>query len=230
MNIYKELYIYGTKEELDRMAKDIYLELPDGWTKPNNGLKNYILFDYVGNDLPHSEISIYYGDNYWRDGMVCVTNIVPLEKSQLDINEYNKILDLFYKEVIALYELRNEGLRVEGPTSDIFEPKNYISKEAIKKLELFCNAANKSTGSTHPCDRERWYDFICQTIEDDRIFDSDALYKFLKDEEYWGKKPDDFMGGMGRYAWSDEEAYKLACEYENNVEILQYYIKWKGID
>ena len=44
----------------------------------NQMLKDYILADYVGNQAPHAEVSIYYGKDTWRDGYVKVCNIVPL--------------------------------------------------------------------------------------------------------------------------------------------------------
>lgn len=102
---------------------------------------------------------------------------------------------------------------------------DYISESALNKLTLFCNAANKSTGSSHPCDEERWFDFICQTVDDGRVFDYDTLSKFLQDEEYWGKKEKGFLGVIGQFAWSVENAQELASEYDNYVRILQYYKK-----
>lgn len=56
----------------------------------------------------------------------------------------------------------------------------------------------RTTGSSHPCDEERWFDFICQTVDDGRVFDYDTLSKFLQDEEYWGKKEKGFLGVIGQ--------------------------------
>ena len=44
-------------------------------------------------------------------------------------------------------------------------------------------------------------------------------------EEYWGKKEKGFLGVIGQFAWSDENAQELASEYDNYVRILQYYKK-----
>lgn len=81
------------------------------------------------------------------------------------------------------------NLHTDGPTSDQFDPLSCISETALEKLESFCNAANKSTGSHHPCDEERWFDFICQTVEDERLMDYSIFSNFLMDEEYWGNHP-----------------------------------------
>ena len=119
----------------------------------------------------------------------------------------------------------HEEIKVVGPSSGQFDPLDYISEKALKKLTLFCDAANKSTGSSHPSDEERWFDFICQTVDDRRTFDYDTLFKFLQDEEYWGKKESGFIGVIGCFAWSEENAEELASEYDNYVRILQYYKK-----
>ena len=91
------------------------------------------------------------------------------------------------------------------------------------------NNANKSTGSSHPFDQERWFDFICQTVDDDRIFDYTTLANFLQDETYWGKKSEEFIGVIGEFSWDEEHAYELASEYERACEILQYYKKTRGM-
>lgn len=225
MHVYKELTFVGTKEKLDELARDIYNVFPANWIKPdsNQMLKDYILADYIGKQAPNAEVSIYYGEDLKRDGCIKVCNIVPLQKNQLTIDEYNQLLDLFYNDIAKVYCKKNNGIEIIGPSSDQFDPLDYISEEALKKLNLFCNAANKSTGSSHPCDEERWFDFICQTVDDGRVFDYDTLFKFLQDEEYWGKEEKDCLGVIRQFTWDEENAEELASEYDNYVRILQYY-------
>lgn len=227
MHVYKELSFVGNKPELDKLSEEIYNVFPADWIKPksNQMLKDYILADYIGTKAPHAEVSIYYGKDTWHEGYIKVCNIVPLQKSQLTIDEYNQLLELFYNDIAKAYGETHEGIKVVGPSSGQFDPLDYISEKALKKLTLFCDAANKSTGSSHPCDEERWFDFICQTVDDRRTFDYDTLFKFLQDEEYWGEKESGFLGVIGRFAWSEENAEELASEYDNYVRILQYYKK-----
>lgn len=227
MHVYKELSFVGNKPELDKLSEEIYNVFPTDWIKPksNQMLKDYILADYIGTKAPHAEVSIYYGKDTWREGYIKVCNIVPLQKSQLTIDEYNQLLELFYNDIAKVYSETHEEIKVVGPSSGQFDPLDYISEKALKKLTLFCDAANKSTGSSHPSDEERWFDFICQTVDDRRTFDYDTLFKFLQDEEYWGKKESGFLGVIGCFAWSEENAEELASEYDNYVRILQYYKK-----
>ena len=94
MHVYKELSFVGNKPGLDSLAKNIYTVFPMNWIKPkrNQMLKDYILADYVGDQAPHAEVSIYYGKDTWRDGYVKVCNIVPLQKNQLTILCYQRKL------------------------------------------------------------------------------------------------------------------------------------------
>lgn len=225
MQIYKELIFYGNKVALDLLFSDIYNYFSTDWIKPKNNhfLQNYIVADYVGSMVPHAELTIYYGDKSWRDGYIQVGNIVPLEKEQLTIEEYNTILDIFYADIIVPYLKDHTEIKVQGPTSDKFNPLDFITEKALQKLEAFCNSANKSTGSSHPSDEARWFDFICQTVEDEKVFDYDMLFKFLTDEDYWGSKDEDFIGVIGHFAWAEDKASELAMEYENYVRILQFY-------
>lgn len=225
MYVYKELNFVGNKEALDELSREIYNVFPLNWVKSedNELSKKYILADYIGNAVPKAEVAIYYDDNIWREGYIKVNNIIPLQKNELSIEEYNKILDLFYKDIVEPYCKKHTNIKIEGPTSDKFDPLNYISQEALDKLILFCDSANKSTGSSHPCDQERWFDFICQTVDDGMMFDYDTLFEFLIDESYWGKKESGFLGVMGHFAWDEEMAERLASEYDRYVEIVKYY-------
>lgn len=226
MHVYKELSFDGNKFELNKLAKDIYNVFPENWIKPQGNqymLKDYILADYVGKQAPHAEVSIYCGKDALDNGCIKVCNIVPLQKNQLTIDEYNKLLDLFYNDIAKVYGEKNKNIQVIGPSSDQFKPLDYISQESLKKLILFCSAANKSTGALHPCDEERWFDFICQTVDDRKTFSYDILVNFLQDEEYWKKKQDGVSEKFENFAWNEENARKLASEYENYVRILQFY-------
>lgn len=230
MHIYKELSFVGDKPAFDAFKKDAPSFAGGEWTySQTDRSRDYIAFDYLGSKVDQAEVSIYYGPDTWRQGNIKVGNIVPLRKNQLSIEEYNAVLDLFYKEIIVPNKSKLQGIEIIGPESDIFDPLKFISKEALVKLQRFCNGANKTTGSSHPNDEERWFDFICQTVDDNQTFDFDTIYRFLMDEDYWGKRVPGFIGAMGHFAWDEEQAGKLATEYDNYVRILKFYKdkKWQ---
>lgn len=225
MHVFKELILIGHKPDLDTFKEKSPSFAQGDWEYTSNKrmLEDYIAFDYKGTEVDQAEVSFYYGPDTWREGQIEVGNIVPLQKDELCIDEYNAVLDLFYEDIIVPYLEKYPGLKIVGPTSEVFNPLNCITQTALDKLRKFCNLANKSTGSTHPNDEERWFDFICQTVDDEKIFDYDTLYRFLMDEEFWGKKGNDFIGVMGHFAWDEKHASELALEYDNYVRILQFY-------
>lgn len=230
MKTYRELYFRGSQEQLKGFVEEIKKYAVGNWRMEpqTDRWKEYLFFDYVGNSVDKARVSIFMGDNISK-GELMVGNIVPIEKSQLSVDEYNAVLVKFYDDVIKPYKECGTELDITQPSDDIFDPISIISEEALKKLKSFCYMANKSTGSSHPYDQERWFDFICQTVDDERIFDYTTLANFLQDETYWGKKTEEFIGVIGDFAWDEEHAYELASEYERACEILQYYKRTRGM-
>ena len=229
MKTFCELYFKASPERLEQFVAEIQNFVTGNWSveivdKPT---MHWIEFNYRGNRVDQAAVFITIGE-YLREGELRVNNIVPLEKSQLSVDEYNNILRLFYNEIIKPYKESHFDIDISQLTDDIFDPRTVISEEALNKLKAFCSLANKATGSSHPCDQERWFDFICQTVDDDRIFDLDTLAKFLQDESYWGKREEGFLGAMGAFAWDEDQAWQLAAEYESACEILQYYKRTRG--
>ena len=224
MHIYKELSFVGDKPAFDAFKENAPSFVRGDWKySQSDREKDYIVFNYLGNKVDQAKVSIFCGQNARRQGYLKVGNIVPLRKNQLSIEEYNAVLDLFYEEIIVPNRSRLRGIEIVGPESDVFDPLKYVSKEALRKLECFCNGANKTTGSSHPIDEARWFDFICQTVDDNQTFDFDTIYRFLMDEDYWDKKESGFAGTMGKSAWVEERAVELATQYDNYVRILKYY-------
>lgn len=230
MKTFRELYFRGTPKQLSDFVRHFREYAVGEWkaVERTDRWKDYLFIDYLGEAVDKARVSIYLGDNIEK-GELQVGNIIPLEKNQLTVDEYNSVLMKFYKEVILPYKEGGSELTISHPSDESFDPLTVISKPALEKLKSFCALANKSTGSSHPNDQERWFDFICQTVDDDKIFDYTTLGRFLQDEVYWNKKPDDFNGVMGDYAWDEDQAYELASEYEQACILLRYYKKTRGL-
>lgn len=230
MKTYCELYFTGNRTSLEKFITEIQSYAHGEWNASIEQKMGtpWIAFNYHGNAVDRASVCISL-HNLDSTNELHVTNIVPLEKQKLNIDEYNNVLREFYKDIVLPYKTTHHDINISQVTDDIFDPKSIISEEALEKLTLFCNAANKSTGSSHPCDQERWYDFICQTVDDDKIFDFTTLAQFLQDEDYWGKKDPDYLGVMGHFAWDKDSAEELASEYESACSILQYYKRTRGV-
>ena len=223
MKTFRELYFKGTSDQLTEFTHEIDKYVNGDWklNKESKLSKDYLIFDYSGHLVEKASVYIYIA-KIDDCSELNVGNIVPENKPQLSTDEYNAILLKFYDDIIKPYKASGTQLEISQPTDDVFQPLSVISQEALEKLKRFCMAANKSTGSSHPNDRERWFDFICQTIDDGKTFDESELASFLQDEDYWGKVQE-------HGAWNENMANRLAEEYDNSCEILKYYIERKVV-
>lgn len=219
MKVFKNIDICGDQNSVKTFFEQIYNKLPSHWEKSNQAdkLKDYLLITYSGRLLPKVMVSLNYCSHQEKKCLK-IGNIVPLDKSQLTMDEYNKILDLFLSEVVIPYCEKDKHLKYDVSKTDNFDPLVYISKLSLDKLINFCKTANKKTGSAHPIDEELWFDFICQTVKDDCIFPSEILKPFLMDTDYWEKKE--------TKSWEEKIADELSSQYEICVDILKYFISF----
>ena len=98
------------------------------------------------------------------------------------------------------------GFEIEV-TSNRQSLDDWLSVEAAAALRRFSVLANKSTGSSHPSDRERWVAFLIKAHQDERSFNSDLLMRWLVEVE----------------GWPEEVADKLASQYEFGLDLLDQY-------
>jgi hypothetical protein len=133
-----------------------------------------------------------------------VTNIVPSTVGDLGYSKYNALLQDF--ERIAAPVVRQKGFSSET-TANLETIDDWFPPNAAQALQRFSTAANKSTGSSHPLDRERWFQFLIQAHTDSGRFDSDLLDRWRIEVE----------------GWSEDIATKLVIEYEFGIELLRKY-------
>ena len=141
-----------------------------------------------------------------RPGKAYVSNIVPNERGSdgLGYDGYNVVLEEFAAFAVPLAEQH-------GLSHDLTKPEagvgRWLSPHGIELLESFSNLANKSTGSGHPLDAERWYKFIVQAHREDSPLDVGTLGRYLTEQ----------------LGWDGEHAHTLMLEYELAREILKAY-------
>ena len=153
-----------------------------------------------GDDLPAS------GPTLWRnrDGYE-VANIVPLEIDELGVACYNDVLNDFVQRIVEPASndsrfLMNLGEREHHLT-------HWTSEEAAAALHRFSVTANKSTGSNHPSDRCRWFDFIFAAHRAQSRLDSEVLARWLTEVE----------------EWPSEVVEDLVIQYEFGMALLEAY-------
>ena len=199
----------------DGISLDRIHELPYSLDWSLFRYKTRTFIQYTGTKAPHAEVILSFKDDSLKESEV--TDIIPLEKKELSVEEYNQVLDLFYEEVIKPYIEKHSDVKVIGPIEES-NPLNHISKSALEKLKDFLQHLDERYSLISPSDEERWFDFICQTVDDNQTFDYDTLYLLLQDD--WSEGA----------SVSKDQADKLAREYVDYVRLLQYYRKTRKAD
>jgi hypothetical protein len=133
-----------------------------------------------------------------------VSNIVPQQTGQLTIGQYNAVLQDFEAEV-ARPASQKVGFWVKA-TGSRQSLEDWMSAETAKRLLTFSRCANKSTGASHPLDRERWLAFVISSHRDGLEVQG-YLSRWLIEAEHW----------------PEEIAHRLAIQYEQGLELLKKY-------
>ena len=140
-----------------------------------------------------------------RDGGYYVSNIVPIDVSELGVAQYNAILKDFIERIVRPVAPRfNYCIDATEARQNL---EDWTSTEAAQKLRDFSAAANKSTGASHPMAQRRWFDFIIAVHESRKTIGTDRLIRWLHEIE----------------GWDEESAHELAGRYETALSLLQRY-------
>lgn len=140
------------------------------------------------------------------EGGFKVTNIVPSKMHSLTERQYNAVLADFVQNVVSPAVPEGE-IRL---SKDKEGPLDWTSEAAATALWTFSRAANKSTGSSHPMDRDRWLAFVVEHHRSGRdALSPSRLARWLVEAD----------------CWPDDTAHDLAIEFESSIELLNYYDK-----
>lgn len=112
-----------------------------------------------------------------------VSNIVPTDIGKLSYDQYNLIVSEFHDRYVRpVCESLNVRVSLSQPEQTL---ENWISPELANRLRAFSRLANKSTGSSHPYDRQRWCDFLIALHGARESLDTALLERWLIEEENW---------------------------------------------
>jgi hypothetical protein len=208
MKIHRELFVECELNDLSKLAAAIEAHLPTGWKRNRTAERklgeSYLCFACSSRDgLPNAEVWISYDS---ERSAAWVANVIPTDSSRLGTNAYNQIVADFYEHA-AKHAATDLGFRSSLTDADVDASHFGLSKRTTQLLESFSLSANKSTGSAHPRDRERWYDFLISAHKDRADLDTTTLGRFLTES----------------YGWSDELASDLRLEYEFARGLLERY-------
>lgn len=201
---FRELQFSGEPRDLDALASAIENRLGSPWSRaadveegPVLGGQYRVFRREEDAQLPAALLHLM------DDGQrILVANIVPAGGDGLSENQYNGIL-VEFADHFAGEAAREIGLLMEvGP--DEVDLGNELDEDTFRALLLFSRTSNRSTGSAHPSDREKWFDFMIQLHRSGRAVSTGVLQEFLM-----------------REGWSESVAWDLILEFEFGMGLLR---------
>lgn len=212
MEIYRDLKIESTPEQLESLFQGMTTTPVPGWSRDlsaeeqlRQAIRPRIGFCVSCTEERHRPASTLLLSQK-GSGAFEVSNILPKNKHRLSPGEYNAILESFIEHI----------LRPSAETSTTWtlslghvDLEHWMSPETAELLRRFSTSANRVTGASHPSDRDRWNEFVVEAARDDSKMTSWELRRWLTEVE----------------GWSPEVAAELAREYEYGRELLAFAAK-----
>lgn len=210
MKIFQDLTIKGEPGALEHFAQELEASLKGEWSR-NRELEKQVgpldqsptwCFAFAGRgQQPAGFLWLAYRDAYHLH----VLNIVPAKTGRLSHEQYNGLLQDFYQTFVK-DAARKTGVDPEL-AKDSFQPEDVLSEGCAESLRRFSRLANKSTGSGHPFDKERWEEFLTSAHLEGSMLHAETLERWLVEEE----------------EWPADSASELATEYEAAMSLLKAY-------
>lgn len=210
MHDFQDLSIRGTPDKLSNLILNLSECSESNWHRRQELEEKLVGVSPKGNEwycFSCDETLARRAANLWlsnrSEAELYVCNIVPMSSKELDFNDYNIILNDFEKFVGEHAEACGVEVALTGGVLDI---KQHLSSASYSLLQKFSGLANKSTGSSHPLDQKRWFDFLVSAHDEHSRLTSHELYRWLVEEE----------------SWPSDIASRLAAEYEKGCALLDY--------
>lgn len=209
MKSFCELKLIGSFSEQEKLIEQIEQNLCGSWIRDRDieaefQSRHRVDYQIFVRQKINSEPTVAL---FWtpdENGYLYVCNIVPKEVGELGVEDYNVILEEFLTQFV---EPSAQNLDVRIVTAEAEKTiDNSMSLELAGKLRRFSNLANKSSCGTHPCDQQRFFDFVIQAHLEKALLDESTLKALLVDE-----------------GWSEEYAYELSMKYDSGRELLQQF-------
>lgn len=210
LDIFRDLYLRGPASSADTLRQALKHCAVAPWRYAKEKERQFRELDIAGDALAFERAAT---PGFEAAGLMLiadgdglrVANIVPLELSELSHRAYNAILEDFASQ-IARPAAQEAGYGVEISSSTL-QLESVVSPAVTEALRRFSVLANKSTGASHPMDRDRWFDFILTAHRENVQLDASVLARWLNESE----------------GWPEDGARELAGEYERSRSLLTRY-------
>ena len=211
MKVFRDLFLRGDPELLLAAMAEVERHLADGWSRDAEAegnlramaLRGEPTYCFACERREHRPAAVVFVTQK-EPGLFYVPNVIPRDQRELSHDKYNGILSEFCDRFVRP-AADHTGIRVEL-TDTQADLGSWLSPVAAQKLRMFSVAANRSTGSSHPSDQDRWMDFVVATHRDGSRLDAHTLRRWLTEVENW----------------PPEVAERLALEYEFGREVLAF--------
>jgi len=211
LEVFRDLEVHGADaSKLSTFVADLTKALPTGWARDRD--RERAITRYSDSEPQFAfRVAATQGRPaallflMRRGKALRITNIVP-EVGELTRQQYNALVEAFDALCEPVAERHGLSVHVSSDQQDI---SDLLTPKVMKALQLFSNAANKSTGSSHPYDRERWLKFLVLAHNENAALDTETLARWLIEEQ----------------RWSEGQAEKLSIQYEFAHELLEEYDK-----
>lgn len=165
------------------------------------GAEKYLVFERTASEHVRAARLVLYRDK----GIYRIANIVPTdERRGLGEIGYNDALNDFVDRVLKPCEADGLSVKLTKRRQKITD---WTSVEAANALHVFSATANKTTGTSHPMDAERWRVFLIADHRAESNLSANNLERWLVEIE----------------EWSAEEDRELIVKWEDARELLQHY-------
>ncbi len=211
MDIFRELYVSATAEEMAELVGAIEQSLPAGWAR-DHAAEEWAQSGPFGRGpaycfacQPEGQRAAALVTLAQKDpDTFFVSNILPVARHQLARSEYNFILEEFCERLLRPAAER-AGLKPILSSAAV-GLEHWMSAATAEKLRSFSAAANKGIRTSRSGDREKWNDFVLSAHQERSSLSPSTLKRWLIEVE----------------GWSPEVADQLAIEYQSGRELLSY--------
>jgi len=217
MEVFRNLFIRGTRDQRALLLDAIDGSLCDGWTRDRATEQEMRAlppraefmrcYAYAGDG--RNPAATLFLTEAGRDTL-SIPNIVPRERGRLSYGQYNGLVTDFFERFVQPHADK------AGVTAELTEVQadleHWLSHDAAEKLRRFSRVANRGTGASHPSDRQRWLEFLVTAYQEGNHLDAVTLQRWLIEIE----------------GWPPEVACQLAVEYEFGGELIAFVGQRRG--
>ncbi len=218
MKRFKELEITSNEKELIDFLDLLKRSETNKWKYEKKLTKDYAInimsseekvacFKANSSKYYHAIIWMVISDSRGKN-QLRVSNIVSREIPYLGKDLYNEIVTNFYNDFVFKY--KTDSIKITL-TSDDISIEEIANKKTAEKLKRWESSCNRSTGNSHPLERERWFDFIKTAVDTDSELLTGDLEQWLTEEKNW-------------IIEENNVTERIILDFEYGRDLVKYYV------